>query len=90
MAINCFIPDIGKTSPPDYEYAISFHQKCFVLELFHRKYSVRPPSWIDFQKIIFGSHDLCDVKSRVESKQQIYFIRRILRLRTSSEKFGAF
>jgi hypothetical protein len=39
MAINFFIPDIGKTGPPDYEYAISFHQKCFVLELFHRKYS---------------------------------------------------
>jgi hypothetical protein len=53
MAINFFIPDIGKTGPPDYEYAIGFHQKCFVLELFHRKYSVRPPSWIDFQKIIF-------------------------------------
>ena len=91
MAINCFIPDIGKTGPPDNEYAISFHQKCFVLELFHRKYSVRPPSWIDFQKkLSFGSHDLCDVKSRVESKQQIYFIRCILRLRTSSEQFGAF
>jgi hypothetical protein len=43
-----FIPDIGKTGHPDYEYAISFHQKCFVLELFHRKYSVRPPSWINF------------------------------------------
>jgi hypothetical protein len=53
MAIHFFIPDIGKTGPPDYEYAISFHQKCFVLELFHRTYSVRPPSWIDFQKIIF-------------------------------------
>jgi hypothetical protein len=53
MAINFFIPDIGKTGPPDYEYAISFHQKCFVLELFHRKYSVRPPSWNDFHKIIF-------------------------------------
>ena len=39
MAINFFIPDIGKTGPPDYEYAISFHQKCFVLELFHRKHS---------------------------------------------------
>jgi hypothetical protein len=43
-----------------------------------------------FKKLSFGSHDLCDVKSRVESKQQIYFIRRTLRLRTSSEKFDAF
>ena len=68
MAIHFFIPDISKTGPPDYEYAISFYQNCFVLELFHRKNSVRPPSWIDFQKLSFGSHDLCDVKSRVESK----------------------
>ena len=59
MAINFFIPDIGKTGPPDYEYAISFHQKCFVLELFHRKYSVRPPSWIDFQKNSLLGHMTC-------------------------------
>ena len=53
MARIFFIPDISKTGPSDYEYAISFHQNCFVLELFDRKYSVRPPSWIDFQKVIF-------------------------------------
>lgn len=45
---------------------------------------------IDFQKkLSFGSRDLCDVRCRVESKQQIYFIRRIWRFRTSSEEFGA-
>jgi hypothetical protein len=31
----------------------SFHQNCYVRELFHRKNSVRQPSWIDFQKILF-------------------------------------
>ena len=90
---NFFIPDTSTTEPPPpgYEYAISFHPNCFILELFHRKYSVCPPSCIDFQRLSFGSHDLCGVKSRVEySKQQIYFIRRILRLHNSSTEFGTF
>ena len=38
-----------------------------------------------FKKLSFGSRDLCDVRCRGESKQQIYFIRRIWRFRSSSE-----
>ena len=63
---------------------------CLVLELFHSEHSIRPPSWIDFQKIIFTGHDLCDVRCRGESKRQIYFITRISRFRTSGEEFGGF
>jgi hypothetical protein len=59
MAINFFILDIRRIGPPDYEYAISFHPNCFVLELFQRKYSVRPPSWIDFQKNYLLGHMTC-------------------------------
>ena len=47
MAINFFISDISRIGPPDYEYAIIFHPNCFVLEISHPKYLVRPPSWID-------------------------------------------
>jgi hypothetical protein len=90
MAIHFFIPDIGKTGPPDYEYAISFHQKCLFSSYFTVNIQYVRHLGSIFKKLSFGSHDLCDVKSRVESKQQIYFIRRILRLRTSSEKFGVF
>ena len=43
-----------------------------------------------FKKLSFGSRDLCDVRCRGESKQQIYFIRRIWRSRSSSEEFGVF
>ena len=56
MAIIFFILDISKIGPPDYEYAIIFYPNCFVLELFNRKYSVRPPSWIDFQKNYLLGH----------------------------------
>jgi hypothetical protein len=91
MAIHFFIPDIGKTGPPDYEYAILV----FIKNVLFSSYFTVNIQYVRnlgsiFKKLSFGSHDLCDVKSRVESKQQIYFIRRILRLRTSSEKFGVF
>ena len=90
MAINFFIVDTSKLLPSDYEYCIIFYPNCLVLELFHSEHSLRPPSWIDFQKIIFTGHDLCDVRCRGESKHQIHFIMRISRFRTSGEEFGGF
>ena len=76
--------------PSDYEYCIIFYPNCLVLELIHSEHSIRPPSWIDFQKIIFTGHDLCDVRCREESKHEIYFIMRISRFLSSGEKFGGF
>ena len=90
MAINFFIVDTSEILPSDYEYCITFYPNCFVHELFHSEHLIRPPSSIDFQKIIFTGHDLGDVRFRGESKHQIYFIMRISRFRTSGEEFGGF
>ena len=72
--MNFFIVDTSKILLSGYEYCIIFYPNCLVLELFHSEDSLRPPSWIDFQKVIFTGHDLCDVRCRGESKHQIYFI----------------
>ena len=90
MAIIFFTVDTSKILSSDYEYCITFYPNCLVLELFHSEHSIRPPSWIDFQKIIFTGHDLCDVRCRGESKHQIYFIMRTSRFRTFGEDFGGF
>ena len=43
-----------------------------------------------FKKLSFGSRDLCDVRCRGESKQQIYFIRRMWRFRSLVRNLGFF
>ena len=72
MAINFFIVDTSKILPSGYECCIIFYPNCLVLELFHSEHSIPPPSWIDFQKIIFTGHDLCDVG--VGENQNIKYI----------------
>ena len=73
MAINFFIVDTSKILPSDYKYCIIFYPNCLVLELFHSEHSLRPPSWIDFQKIIFTGHDLSDVRCR-ENQNNKYIL----------------
>ena len=59
MAINFCILDICQIRPADYEYRIIFYRNCLVPELLHRNNSVRPTSWIDFQKNYLLGHVTC-------------------------------
>ena len=86
MAIKFFILDNSKTGLPDYKYAIIFNRNCFDLKLFHVKYLVRPPSWIDFRKNYLTVH-VTGVTSGAGENQikQIYFIWRNSGFLTSRE-----
>ena len=72
MAINFLIVDTSKILPSDYEYCIIFYPNCLVLELFHAENSIRPPSWIDFQKL--SSQVTTCVTSGVGENQNIKYI----------------
>ena len=86
MAINFFILDFRKTGPPDFKFAIIFDRNCFVLKLFHGKYLVRPPSWIDFRKNYLLVHVTRVTSGAGENRiNEIYFIRCNSGFLTSSE-----